>query len=33
VFKGRYPVATGVIVAGLLHEGTLIEISAVVILP
>jgi enamine deaminase RidA (YjgF/YER057c/UK114 family) len=33
VFKGRYPTATGVIVAGLLREGALIEISAVAVLP
>ena len=32
-FKGRYPAATGVIVAGLLREGALIEISAVAVLP
>ena len=29
VFKGRFPTATGVIVAGLLREGALIEISAI----
>lgn len=33
VFKGRYPVATGVIVAGLFREGALIEISALAVLP
>jgi len=33
VFKGRFPTATGVIVAGLLREGALIEISAVAVLP
>ena len=33
VFKGRYPVATGVIVAGLLRQGALIEISAFAVLP
>ena len=32
-FRPPYPVATGVIVAGLLREGALIEISAVAILP
>ena len=32
-FKGRFPTATGVIVAGLLREGALIEISAVAVLP
>jgi enamine deaminase RidA (YjgF/YER057c/UK114 family) len=32
-FKGRYPAATGVIVAGLLRDGALIEISAVAVLP
>jgi enamine deaminase RidA (YjgF/YER057c/UK114 family) len=32
-FKGRYPTATGVIVAGLLREGALIEISAIAVLP
>jgi aminoacrylate peracid reductase len=32
-FKGPYPTATGVIVAGLLREGALIEISAVAVLP
>ena len=33
VFGGRFPTATGVIVAGLLREGALIEISAVAVLP
>jgi aminoacrylate peracid reductase len=33
VFKPPYPAATGVIVAGLLREGALIEISAVAVLP
>jgi len=32
-FRPPYPTATGVIVAGLLREGTLIEISAVAVLP
>ncbi|MBI2560844.1 MAG: RidA family protein [candidate division NC10 bacterium] len=32
VFRGRYPAATGVIVAGLLREGALIEISAIAVL-
>jgi enamine deaminase RidA (YjgF/YER057c/UK114 family) len=32
-FRPPYPAATGVIVAGLLREGTLIEISAVAVLP
>jgi enamine deaminase RidA (YjgF/YER057c/UK114 family) len=32
-FKGRFPTATGVIVAGLLREGALIEISAIAVLP
>ena len=32
-FKDRFPTATGVIVAGLLREGALIEISAVAVLP
>lgn len=32
-FGGRFPAATGVIVAGLLREGALIEISAVAVLP
>jgi enamine deaminase RidA (YjgF/YER057c/UK114 family) len=33
VFRPPYPTATGVIVAGLLREGALIEISAVAVLP
>ena len=33
IFKPPYPTATGVIVAGLLREGALIEISAVAVLP
>lgn len=33
VFRPPYPAATGVIVAGLLREGALIEISAVAVLP
>lgn len=33
VFRPPYPAATGVIVAGLLREGALIEISAVAALP
>jgi aminoacrylate peracid reductase len=33
VFAPPYPAATGVIVAGLLREGALIEISAVAVLP
>ena len=33
VFRGRFPTATGVVVAGLLREGALIEISAVAVLP
>ena len=33
VFNGRFPTATGVIVAGLLREGALIEISAIAVLP
>lgn len=33
LFKGRFPTATGVIVAGLLREGALIEISAIAVLP
>ena len=33
VFKPPYPTATGVIVAGLLREGALIEISAVAVIP
>ena len=32
-FRVPYPTATGVIVAGLLREGALIEISAVAVLP
>jgi len=32
-FGGRFPTATGVIVAGLLREGALIEISAIAVLP
>lgn len=32
-FRPPYPTATGVIVAGLLREGALIEISAVAVLP
>jgi enamine deaminase RidA (YjgF/YER057c/UK114 family) len=32
-FKRRYPASTGVVVAGLLREGALIEISAVAVLP
>src|SRR6476469_7387184 len=32
-FVDRFPTATGVIVAGLLREGALIEISAVAVLP
>jgi aminoacrylate peracid reductase len=32
-FRGRFPTATGVIVAGLLREGALIEISAIAVLP
>ena len=32
-FKNGFPAATGVIVAGLLREGALIEISAVVAIP
>ena len=32
-FGERFPTATGVIVAGLLREGALIEISAVAVLP
>jgi enamine deaminase RidA (YjgF/YER057c/UK114 family) len=31
-FRGRFPTATGVIVAGLLREGALIEISALAVL-
>jgi enamine deaminase RidA (YjgF/YER057c/UK114 family) len=33
VFRPPYPTATGVIVAGLLREGALIEISAVAVVP
>ncbi len=33
VFRGRFPAATGVVVAGLLREGALIEISAIAVLP
>jgi 2-iminobutanoate/2-iminopropanoate deaminase len=33
VFRGRFPTATGVVVAGLLREGALIEISAIAVLP
>ena len=33
VFKGPYPTATGVIVAGLLRPEALIEISAVAVIP
>src|SRR5262245_17598155 len=33
VFRPPYPTATGVIVAGLLRDGALIEISAVAVLP
>jgi enamine deaminase RidA (YjgF/YER057c/UK114 family) len=32
-FRPPYPTATGVIVAGLLREGAVIEISAVAVLP
>ena len=32
-FREHFPTATGVIVAGLLREGALIEISAVAVLP
>ena len=32
-FKERFPAATGVIVAGLLRAGALIEISAIAVLP
>ena len=32
-FKHAFPAATGVIVAGLLREGALIEISAVAVIP
>jgi len=33
VFRAPFPTATGVIVAGLLREGALIEISAIAVLP
>src|SRR4026207_2412964 len=33
IFKDRFPTATGVIVAGLLREGALIETSAIAVLP
>ena len=33
LFRPPYPTATGVIVAGLLRQGALIEISAVAVLP
>ncbi len=33
IFKGQFPASTGVIVAGLLREGALIEISAVALIP
>jgi hypothetical protein len=33
VFGTKFPAATGVIVAGLLREGALIEISAIAVLP
>lgn len=33
IFKDGFPTATGVIVAGLLREGALIEISAIAVLP
>jgi enamine deaminase RidA (YjgF/YER057c/UK114 family) len=33
IFEDRFPTATGVIVAGLLREGALIEISAIAVLP
>jgi len=33
IFKDRFPTATGVIVAGLLRDGALIEISAIAVLP
>ncbi len=33
LFRGRFPTATGVIVAGMLREGALIEISAIAVLP
>jgi enamine deaminase RidA (YjgF/YER057c/UK114 family) len=32
-FRPPYPAATGVIVAGLLREGALIEISAIAVIP
>jgi enamine deaminase RidA (YjgF/YER057c/UK114 family) len=32
-FSAPYPAATGIIVAGLLREGAVIEISAVAVLP
>lgn len=32
-FKNGFPAATGVVVAGLLREGALIEISAVAVIP
>ncbi len=33
IFKSKFPAATGVIVAGLLREGALIEISAIAVIP
>lgn len=33
IFKGQFPTSTGVVVAGLLREGALIEISAVAVIP
>ena len=33
LFRAPFPTATGVIVAGLLREGALIEISAIAVLP
>ena len=33
VFKGQFPTSSGVVVAGLLREGALIEISAVAVIP
>jgi enamine deaminase RidA (YjgF/YER057c/UK114 family) len=33
IFRDRFPTATGVIVAGLLREGALIEISAIAVIP
>ena len=33
IFRPPYPTATGVIVAGLLRKGALIEISAIAVLP